>query len=512
MLSNKGVFEKNKDTYILDRSVQYAQWTLPSLMADLQQTAYGTRTVLQTDFQEVGALLTNNLASKLAQVLFPTQYPFFRADASGELLSLMQEQNEGEDTRKVFSKLEMEANKNLFMNAGYSALILMLKHLIVTGNAVVYRDSKKKTITVYGLQSYSIKRDGRGEVVDCVIREYTLVSSLPESILKEVRKKDQGRFNDPNSVIEVYTRIRREYVKDNPTMVTTVEVGDIPVGEAGRYPIELCPYIFPTWTLIPGESYGRGLVGDFAGGFAKLSELSRSSTLYAVETLRVINLVGPSSGADVDAIARAESGEWVRGDPGAIQAYESGQANKLQIVGVQINELVQRLSVAFMYTGGGAVRNQERVTAFEVSQLAQEAELTLGGVYSSLSASTQVPLAYLLMKEVSEDALPGILSGELLPDVTAGIPALGRSGDVQNLLLAAQEIAGIAPVLQVDQRINPARVVDVILAGRSVDPDSIMFTPEEQKANAEAQAAAQQAQMQLQQAEVMANTTALTGG
>lgn len=513
MATNKGLFDKYRDTYVLDRAIQYATWTLPALMADLQQTSNGTRTVLQTDFQEIGALLTNNLASKLARILFPTQYSFFKADASGELAEVMKEQagDEG-DFRATFSKLEREANKNLFMNSGYSSLILMLKHLIVTGNAVIYRDSKRKTITVYGLQSFSIKRDGRGDVVDCIIREYTLVSSLPESIVKELRKKDLGRFNDPNSVVEVYTRIRREYVKDEPTMVVTTEVGDISVGEEGRYPVELCPYIFPTWSLIHGESYGRGLVGDFAGGFAKLSELSRSSSLYAVETLRVINLVGPSSGADVDAIARAESGEWVRGDPGAIQAYESGQANKLQIVGLQINELIQRLSVAFMYTGGGAIRSSERTTAFEISQLAQEAETTLGGVYSALSTSTQIPLAYILMLEVSEDALPGIISGELLPDVTAGIPALGRSGDVQNLLLAAQEIAGIAPIVQLDKRLNPAKIVDVILSGRSVDPSSIMYTPEEQKANDEAAAAAQQAQMQLQQADVLANTTALTGG
>ncbi len=513
MATNRGLFDKYKDTYVIDRSTQYATWTLPALMADLQQASNGTRTVLQTDFQEVGALLTNNLASKLARILFPTQYSFFKADASGELAELMKESSEDSgDFRATFSKLEREANKNLFMNSGYSSLILMLKHLIVTGNAVLYRDSKRKTMTVYGLQSFAIKRDGRGDVVDCIIREYTLVSSLPESIIKELRKKDMGRFKDPNSVIEVYTRIRREYVKDEPTMAITTEVGDIPVGEEGRYSVSLCPYIFPTWSLIHGESYGRGLVGDFAGGFAKLSELSRASALYAVETLRVINLVGPASGTDVNALAETESGGWVRGDPKEIGAYESGHANKLQIVGVQINELVQRLSVAFMYTGGGAIRDSERTTAYEIEELAREAETTLGGVYSAISTSTQIPLAYLLMLEVSEEALPGIISGELLPDVTAGIPALGRSGDVQNLLLAAQEIAGIAPVVQFDNRLNPARIVDVILAGRSVDPDSIMFTAEEQRANAEAASAAQEAQAQLQQADVLANTTALTGG
>ena len=51
----------------------------------------------------------------------------------------------------MFSRMEMAANKRLFLNSGYAALILAMKHLIVTGSVLLHRDSKKGTITGKGV-------------------------------------------------------------------------------------------------------------------------------------------------------------------------------------------------------------------------------------------------------------------------------------------------------------------------------------------------------------------------
>ena len=109
-------------------------------------------------------------------------------------------------------------------------------------------------------------------------------------------------------------------------------------------------------------------------------------------------------------------------------------------------------------------------------------------------------MAHILMVEVSDMAMPGLITGELTPDVTAGIPALGRSSDVQNLLLAGQELGAIIPVMQLDKRVNPQKVVDLVLAGRSIDTETLFFTPEEQKANQEAENATAQAQASMLEA------------
>lgn len=109
-----------------------------------------------------------------------------------------------------------------------------------------------------------------------------------------------------------------------------------------------------------------------------------------------------------------------------------------------------------------------------------EAETALGGVYSSLSEGWQVPMAHVLLYESKPTVLQGIISKDLRLGIMAGIPALGRAADVQNLLSATQEGAAIIPsLLQLDRRIDGAKVFDMIMAGQSVDT-TILFKDEDQ--------------------------------
>lgn len=503
--NHKALFQKFRDTTVIDRCRQYALWTLPYLMADTQEVSASGRVIVERDFQEMGALLTNNLSAKLAQILFPTQYPFFQASASAKFKQIARQRGINEEgLRAAFAQLEMASNKRLFINAGYASLILAMKYLIVTGQVLMYRDSAAGTITTYGVQSFSTRRDNKGDLLDCVLREYTIVEALPPELQTALRTANRARYSRPEQIVEKYTRIHRTHRDGVCGYYVSQEVDTVPVGTASWYPKNLCPWMCPTWVIIPGEHYGRGLVEDYAGGFARLSTLSESSALYAVEIMRVLHLVGAGSGGDVDDIAEAESGEYVRGDPGQIAVHEAGDAKKLEAVEQQVDRTVMRLAKAFMYSA--VTRDAERVTALEIQKDAQEAEYALGGVYSTLSGSIQIPLAHVLMTEVSDEAMIGLQLGELMPDVTAGIPALGRSSDVQNLLMASQELAAVAPIIQLDKRIDPKRVTDLVLSGRSIDPKTIFFTPDEQRLNDEAQVAAESAQQNLLAASTLADS------
>lgn len=501
----KALFEKFKDSTIVSRCEQFAKWSLPYLMADLREVSMSGRVVVERDFQEIGALLVNNLSAKLTRVLFPTQYPFFQASASQRFKQHAAEKGIDEaGLSKIFAVREMASNKRLFLNGGYAGLILALKHLIVTGNVLVHRDSANGKVTPYGLNSFASRRDGTGELLDCLLREFTTVEALPDNLQAALRAGNRVKYSRQEQVVEKYTRIHRETRNGVVGYEISQQVDGIDVGEPGWYPKNLCPWLCPTWVLIPGEHYGRGLMEDYAGGFAKLSSLSESSALYGVEIMRVLHLVGAGSGSDIDELATAEHGEYVRGDPNTVTAAESGDARKLEEVEKQIERTVMRLARAFMYQGG--TRDAERVTAYELQRDAQEAETSLGGVYSTLSSSMQIPLAHILMSEVDEDALTGILTGDLSPDVTAGIPALGRSSEVQNLLLAAQEIATVFPIVQVDKRIDPQRLVNLVLAGRSIDTSTLFYTPEQQRLNAEAAQADQNAQAAAIKAQTLADS------
>lgn len=494
-VSHKALFEKLRDSTVINRNRLYAHWTLPKLMADFTEIRNSNKANIERDYQEIGALLVNNLAAKLARLLFPN-FPFFRITASEKLKKAAEAQGiESQEFVAGLAKAETEASARIFVNAGYAQLILALCHLIVTGNVLVYRDSANGKFTTYGLQSYVVRRDGKGEVLDSVLREYTYVEGLPEDVQRMLRIQNPSMYGRPEKEVEVYTRIHRESRPNGPVYVVTQQVDTIDVGQPSTYPVHLCPWIFATWSLIHGEHYGRGMVEDYAGGFAKLSDVSEAHGLYLVEMLRILNLVSAGSGTDVDDMVNAESGQWVRGDPNTVNAYESGNALKAERAAAELQTIFGRLASAFMY--GSNTRDAERVTAEEIRRDADEADNSLGGVYSSLSSSVQIPLANVLLTEVRETALVGILSGNIKLEIIAGIPALGRSTDVQNLLLASQEIAAVAGLSQMDNRFSLAKLVDVILAGRSVDPSSVFNDASTQeKINAASrQEAAGQAQL-----------------
>jgi hypothetical protein len=496
-LTAKALFERYQDSQVLVRSTQYAKWTLPQLMAELTQA--GQAAVLERDFQEIGALLVNNLAAKLAGLLFPSNRSFYKIKAA-ETLKRRAKAKGVKDSELMagLSRLEMESCQQLFLNTSYEQLIMALKHVIVTGNVLLYRDSANKKTQAYGVHQYGVRRDGRGNVLDIILREYTDFETLAPDVQVALAARNRGRYkpeNAGNNRVELYTRIKRDYVVHNGKATSEVicrisqEADGIVVGTPGSYPEHLCPWMAISWSLIAGENYGRGLVEDFAGGFAKLSDMSHSATLYGINMGKVVNLVSPGQGADVDELHAAETGEWVQGTKDGVTAYESGDAKKLEQMEASIAGVTGRLNRAFMYKG--ETRNAERVTAFELKMDAMEAETTLGGAYSSLSASMQVPLAHILLTEVDPGMMEGIVTKQLKLDVIAGIPALGRQADVQNLASAAQDAAAIIPVLvQVDKRVDPEKVFDIIMAGASVDTS--LFFKDEDRMQEEAEALKQE--------------------
>lgn len=491
MLTYKALFERYRDETVIQKATQYAKWTLPQLMADLAIAVRGTSVILERDFQEIGALLVNNLGAKLTGLLFPSSRPFYKIRPS----PFVKEQAKRKGVRDVdlaagLARLEMESCQQLFTNASYEQLVMSIKHLIVTGNALLYRDQKAKKTLCFGIQSYALRRDGRGNMMDCILREYTDFESLPLAARQILKAKHPTKYspeNEGKNRVELYTRIKRGFgLNDSIIYVVSQEADNVPVGTPGSYPEHLCPWQAVSWSLIAGENYGRGLVEDYAGGFAKLSDTSHAATLYGIELAKLINLVAPGSGADVDDLQNAETGEYVQGTKDSVSTYEKGDAKKLEQLRNDIEGVFQRLARAFMYKAN--TRDAERVTAFELRQDALEAENTLGGVYSSLSASMQIPMAHVLLTETDPGAMEGIVTAQFRLDILAGIPALGRAADIQNLAAAAQDAATIIPPLvELSTRVDKEKLLDIIMAGRSVDTSTI-YKSEEQIEEEEAAA------------------------
>lgn len=501
-ISHKARFNALRDESAILRNEQYAKWTIAHLMVDLEDAAHSNVQMnVERDYQAMGALLVNNLAAKLAGLLFPSSRPFFKVELSDELKAEAQAAGVAVSAMNAeLARMEMDACQQLFKNASYNQLVQALRLLIITGNCLLYRDGATKRSIVYNMQQYGLRRDAQGFMLDCVLREYTYFEALPAAVQKQLRIKHPTKYQHAHHVepirVELYTRIHREQTKAGKVrFVVTQEADDIPVGKRGTYPEHLCPWQAPTWNLIAGEHYGRGLVEDYAGGFAKLSDLSEAAALYEVETARVLNLVSSGSGTDVDTMAKAGMGEWVTGDPNTVSAYESGSYQKGQMMRESIEAEFGRLARAFMYTAN--TRDAERVTAYELQRDAREAENTLGGTYSSLAESIQVPLAHLLLTEVRPGALAGLVNDDIKLDIMAGIPALGRSSEAQNVLMVTQEAAVAIQLAQVDQRIDVEKLMDLLYAGQSVDTSALFKSDDQLREEAAGRAAEQQGQQQL---------------
>ena len=473
------LFVKYQDSVVLQACATYAQWTIAALGADPR----GTRVELERDFQSVGALLVNHLASRMANLMFPVGTPFFQlqlkqsqADAAAN-----QRQITAEELASGLAVLALEGSSKMHEGGSFANIILLLKHLIVTGNVLIYVEEDAPYLTVYGLNSYVTRRDHRGRIIDLILKEVTSYDGLPPEVQRKL--KATAKYAD-DAKLELYTRVQLKHRHGRRGYEVSQQIDGQTVGRPSWYPAHLCPYIAATWSLIPGEHYGRGMVEDYAGDFAKLSNVSEAETMYLCEMLRVIHTVG--HGGDVDEFANAETGAYIRGQPDQVQAQEAGDAAKAQQANVSLTQLVQRLSRAFMYNSA-SVRDSERTTAYELRQQAQEAEEALGGSYSMLAQVVQVPLARLAIAMTDNVFKTAVLTEELVPNVIVGVGAMGRTRDVQNLLAAGQEIIALGPLAQMDPRLSMPKMVDIILQGHSVDPAKVFLSPQEQKKLAEAQ-------------------------
>lgn len=493
----------------IDRALTFGAYTIPYLTHG-QDRGEAPTNPQKTYAAEIGALLVNSLGAKLTGILFPTQQSFFTTEPDREFLERQAEHGYDERTvRQVLTRATKKAQEALMANRGYGALATALLHLIVSGNVCIVR--KDKATRVFGLDNFVVQRTGDGRVLRAVIREHTVLAALPERIREAILTSKGYTVTDQNvksvysKSVALYTRLLGMYRGKTFGYVVQEFADDIPTTPEKWYPEGTVPYIFPTWTLMEGAHYGRGYVEVYASAFRILAELQGASAEYAMHMMHFVYVASALSGTQSDDLSVAERAEVVRADPDSVVQLELPNSTKLTQVDAKLEALIARLQKAFMYTGN--TRNAERVTAYELQRDAQEAEAMLGGVYSHLSAEIQLPLAKLLLQEVASELTEGILSKHIQPVIITGLASIGAAGDLQKLLLSAQQMTALAPMIQLDKRINPQLVTDFVYAANGFDVSRIFFTEDEQRANDEAAAAQEAANQSLMQAQNLAENS-----
>lgn len=483
------LYQRDRSAALVKRCVEYARWTIASLFPDSNITDDNSVAQAEKDYQSYMAMLTNHLSAKFVGALFPATAPFFKLQLSPALQASMVEDIKknfpnytDDDLESQQAKLEKDCSQRVLLNGNLSVLACMMQLLIVTGNALLVR-SEVGRLQTFSLRNYTVLRDGNGQPIRVIIRERRALGQIPDLARRA------GLGGNPDDLVDLYTGVfwSAPDSKGQRTYTVHQELNAVRWVVEEKQPAEVCPYIPLAWRLMPGTNYGVGHVYQYEGDIAKYSELSRSYTLYQVEAMRVVHLVNPGSGTDIDQLNGAETGQYVQGNPEDIRAHESGDSVKLQQIGLEMERLEAKLAKVFQWNAN--TRDAERVTAAEIQQQARALDQDFGGEHSALSNTIHPPLAYLMLQELAPDLVIQAIAKNINLDMLTGVTALARSAQVQAAMEAAQEAAAIIGALaQASARISPEKIIAMCFAARGLSPSDIY------KSQEELQAAQQQAQ------------------
>lgn len=468
-------------TSVLDRARTASDLTIPGLIPHDGNDTHGSHT---QPFQSVGSALVGNLSASLLLALFPPNLPFFRLNMDEVTAEEM-----GAELGEANARLAVLARTtySLMETASLRPLLMeVIRHLVVAGNVLLYIPADSAPPKFYRLDQYVVKRDGHGRFLDIVVREQV----FPSTLSPEVRAACgvDYKANEAETPIDLYTVVERRDGKVNHWQ----EIKGIRVpGSDGSSPEDQTGWIPLRWLVVPGSDYGRSHVTEFIGDLTTLEDLSKSMVQFAMVAARIIHIVDPNAGVDVDELAEAETGDFLTGYRDRISTLQLDKHQDWAVVNTLAERIEQRLSAAFLVRSG-VMRDAERVTAEEVRIVAQELENTLGGTYTVLSAELQLPLTkrylYIGARQGKVPKLPKAIQ----PRIITGFDALGRAHSVNRIRAWLQGLQDTLGPQVIQQIINVTELARRLGEGEGVDGlDDLLKSPEQQAQEAEAQAQAQ---------------------
>lgn len=499
-----------KRSSILTRVEDYAAWTLPSIFP-YQNTSDNEE--LQNDIQSFGAQAVNHLSNKLMLGLFGPSRPFFRLTANEKMKTQMATAGISEDALSVaLQNAEKESVKEMNRMGSREPLTALLQHLIITGNCLMFFPDDGD-MQIYGLRDYVVERDTTGFAFRMMVCDKKRFGAFPASIQLQILSATSKPKLDDEHELELITAI--EWDAERKKYIVTQHAEGVQVNKTdGVFPKDKCPYIPLVWKLVRGEDYGRGLVEDYSGDFHSLSTGEEAELEIMGIISQIKGMVDPTGLTNASDLNDAENGAFVSGREEDISLVHYGEKmGDLQALEAFVSKKERRLSRAFLMDSAG-VRDAERVTAEEIRLIARDLEMALGGVYTRLSQTLQLPIARQLLVRIDFK-----LAGDLVePIIVTGLDALSRSGDLESYRLFVRDLTELQQIQSptILAELNIGRIVRFIAVNNNFDTEIALNTPDEKTENSDAQAEAQEAAIQddirMQAEPKIAEQQALNGG
>lgn len=468
----------------LNRAYDCAELTIPAL---LPRQGHSATSKLPTPWQGLGARGVNNLAAKLLLTLFPPNTPIFKLDIDDFTLeTLTKAEGMRAKVEEGLNKIERSVMKEIEATAIRVTGFEGLKHLVVTGNTLFYLDPEGGA-QVFHLDSYVVRRDRKGNVLDIVVKESVSPLTLPETVKESLRSGDNAK--DMDTDVDLFTHIK--LVGKNYDVYQEV-AGMIVPDSQGSYPVASSPWIPVRFTKISGESYGRSYVEEYIGDLQSLEGLSQAIVEGAAASAKVLFLVNPNGVTEKADLAKTDNGGFVDGMVNDVQALQVQKAGDFRVAHDTSTKIEDRLSFAFLLNSA-IQRGGDRVTAEEIRFMANELESALGGLYSILSLDLQLPLVKRLMYQMeAQKRLPILPKGTVTPTIVTGMEALGRGNDLNKL---SQFMKVAVDIAQLPPEIDKADALRRVGVSLGIDMKGLVKSPE---VLAEEMQQAQQQQMMMQ--------------
>ena len=464
-----------------------AELTIPTLL--MRNEGDALYQSFQTPWQSVGAKGVTTLSSKLMLGLLPPSTSFFKLQLDDSKLGVEIPAEAKSELDLSFAKIERMIMESIAASTDRVQIFAALKHLVVTGNALVYM--AKDGMKVYPLNRYVVERDGNGEVVEIVTKERVSkkLLGLPELDAENSPNDDSKGDYKGTKDVDVYTCVKlydgqwRWHQEANDTILPD---------SVGKAPKDKTPWLPLRFVTVDGEDYGRSRVEEFLGDIKSLEALMQAIVEGSAASAKVVFTVSPSSVTKPSSLANAGNGAIIQGRPDDIGVVHVGKTADFHTAYQMIGVLEKRLAEAFLVLN---VRQSERTTAEEVRMTQMELERQLGGLFSLLTTEFLIPYLNRKMHTLTRSKqIPRVPSNLVKPTIVAGVNALGRGQDREALVQFITTIAQTMGPQALAQYMNPDEAIKRLAAAQGIDILNLVKSMDER--NAEQQQAMQAQQMQ----------------
>ncbi len=459
MSTHKQLFDqRNQDRRAsLDRKREHASFTVPHLLPPEGRV---TEQALDVPYSSLAAEGINSLSSRIMSVVFP-----LNGQSVFEILLQQQFAPAGQDTSDIeasFRRFEKNVMDMLAPSNLRSTINLAYKHMLTVADCLVTMDDDFN-FRLFRADQYVILRKYEGDWSEIIIEEM-IDPSLHEDLVGIAFKKTETLspkgIDDPkthtgspfgvggsNSRFQpLYTKV----VKDPKTgaVVITQEFNGEVVGETVEQTV---PAYFPMrWQAIAGENWGISLIEDMFGDVRSMDSIAKGLIDGIVLNAEYRWGINPAGLTEMQDVLDSVNGDWipaVQSDIFPLQFQNAAQVGMaLQAKQAAATDMGRRFLMNAAIQPKG-----ERVTARQVSILAQELEGQLGGVLSQAGREVQEPIirrviAVMVIKKLIPEAVSKELSdsdGGLKLRIRAGLEILNREAEREKLQQAIQDMRNL---------------------------------------------------------------------